>query len=109
GKMVRTWSRSLVCALAFLVAAADAACPRVTLMNNFQTDKFMGSWYEIQAQSSIFQSIKSCLKSDYTRNGDTVVVSSKGKNSDGETATKISRMTISSNPARMMTDFIAGS
>jgi len=99
-------NRLAVVALALLVAAADAVCPRVQLMPNFSTRKFMGVWYEIQAQPNEFQEVKACLKSDYRTNGEIVAVSTQGLNSRGQPVTKTSRMTISSNPARMITDFI---
>lgn len=98
----------LALGLAFLAVSIDAACPNVPLVKNFNVDKFMGVWYEIQAQPSIFQSIKKCFRSEYKKNGDTVVVSSKGLNNDNRPATSISRMTITSTPARMMTDFVSG-
>ncbi|CAL4150676.1 unnamed protein product [Meganyctiphanes norvegica] len=103
-----TFSISTVCALAFLVVVADAACPRVQLMANFNTQKFLGVWYEIQAQPSEYQNIKACLKSNYARNGNTVVVSSQGLNSIGRPTTASSRMSVTRNPARMMTNFIPG-
>merc|ERR1712042_351619 len=108
GKMAPELNRLAVVTLALLVAAADAVCPRVQLMPNFSTRKFMGVWYEIQAQPNEFQEVKACLKSDYRSNGELVAVSSRGLNARGQPTTKTSRMKITSNPARMITDFIPG-
>jgi len=94
--------------LAFLAVTTDAACPKIPLVKNFNVDKFMGVWYEIQAQPSIFQSIKKCFRSEYKRNGDTIVVSSKGLNNGNRPASSISRMTLTSTPAKMLTDFVSG-
>jgi len=101
-------SSLVVVVLAFLVAAADAVCPRVQLMQNFNPQQFMGIWYEIQAQPSQYQEIKACLKSQYSINGNKVVVQSEGLNKSGRYTQKVSRMSFTNNPAKMLTDFIPG-
>lgn len=92
-----------------LVKIIEGACPDVDLAPDFNTEQFLGEWYEIQAQASIFQSIKSCLKSNYSREEDgSIIVQSWGLGSSGEPVTTSTSMTISENPARMITNFVPG-
>jgi len=112
--MVPRMSRSVIVmmVLAFMLGVADAQrCPTVSLMPKFETNKYMGVWYEIQSQPSIFQNIKKCLKTNYRRTGkNTVVIASQGKTAYDRPASSMYSMTITQdNPARMITtDFIAG-
>jgi len=83
-------------------------CPQVNVMQNFDVNQFMGVWYEIQAQPNEWQKIKSCLASQYIRQGDIINIQSKGLNSQGRPTTNQSKMKITNNPARMITDFVPG-
>ncbi|XP_064116301.1 apolipoprotein D-like [Macrobrachium nipponense] len=87
----------------------NGGCPEVKLKENFSPDKYLGNWYEIQSQPSIFQTIKSCMSSSYKMVGDEIQVSSKGLDSSGSPATNTATLSIDpKNPAHMTTDFVPG-
>ncbi|XP_069165995.1 crustacyanin-A1 subunit [Procambarus clarkii] len=99
------------CLLAWLSVGTQAAsCPILKLKQQFSIDKYMGVWYEIQAQPSIFQTIKSCLSSTYTWDGKDVQVYSEGLDSKGAPVLTKSTLKIvdPQNPAHMITNFVPG-
>ncbi|XP_042885345.1 apolipoprotein D-like [Penaeus japonicus] len=102
----------LVHTLLLLWAAGTraASCPKLQLMQNFSTDEFLGVWYMSQAEDNIFQTLKSCLASTFTRIGENKIqVDSEGLDSSGAPATTQSTMEIDpQNPAHMVTDFVPG-
>ncbi|KAK3870132.1 hypothetical protein Pcinc_024611 [Petrolisthes cinctipes] len=86
-------------------------CPNLTLMTNFITDKYLGSWYEVQAQETVFQRIKSCQMGTYVMEGpDAIRVDATGFGSDGSptSTTSVLKIVDASNPAHMVTDFVPG-
>ncbi|CAL4215700.1 unnamed protein product [Meganyctiphanes norvegica] len=87
-----------------------SSCPDVQLHSNFETSKYMGVWYEIQAMPSFFWTIKSCTKANYNQTSPEVVeIESKGFDEAGDNATSSSKMTISKeSTARMLTEFMQG-
>ncbi|CAL4127195.1 unnamed protein product, partial [Meganyctiphanes norvegica] len=91
-----------------LVKLIKGACPDVELAADFKTEQYLGVWYEIQGIPSMFQSIKSCFKSTYSLTEDgSIFVESKGLGSGGEPDSTSIKMSISENPARMITDFLS--
>jgi len=84
-------------------------CPDVKLYSNFDPNKFMGVWYEIQSVPSFFFELKSCTKSNYNRTSpETVEIVSNGLDKGGLAATSSSKMTITNDTARMLTEFMEG-
>nr|XP_053634803.1 crustacyanin-A2 subunit-like [Cherax quadricarinatus] len=70
----------------------------------------MGVWYEIQAEPSFFQSIKSCLSSSYKHHEGHIEVNSQGFDSAGSpVSTKFTlRIVDPENPAHMRSNFVLG-
>ncbi|XP_042239148.1 apolipoprotein D-like [Homarus americanus] len=106
--MTQFWTLLLLASVC--VSFGATSCPNLRLMKNFSTDKYMGVWYEIQAQPNIFQSIKSCLASSYKRVKTEIHVLSEGLDSSGASTTTKSILKIvdPQNPAHMVTDFVPG-
>ncbi|XP_071518773.1 crustacyanin-A2 subunit-like isoform X2 [Panulirus ornatus] len=105
------WLQLLPWLMVWCCARAQAAsCPKLELKKDFSLDKYMGVWYEIQAQESIFQRVKSCLSSDYQREGEVIKVTSQGLDSSGKPAETRSTLRVvqPDNPAHMVTDFVMG-
>ncbi|CAL4173580.1 unnamed protein product [Meganyctiphanes norvegica] len=89
--------------LALLATSAYGNCPQVDLTPNFDTKRYMGTWYEIQAQDSTFRTVTTCGKSEYSLLNDAVHVVTQGENSSGSPVKDSTKMSISENPARMFT------
>ena len=61
-------------------------CPEVRIVQNFQTDQFLGDWYASYANPTWFQSeLTTCSRARYTLNNDgTVGVFNSGTNPSGK-------------------------
>jgi len=89
--------------LALLAVTVYGSCPDVSLVKSFDTKKYMGTWYEIQAQDSSFRTVTSCGKSEYSLINNEVHVVTQGENNSGGQEKDKTKMSISEDPARMFT------
>jgi len=81
-------------------------CPNAELKQNFDIDRFLGVWYEIQSQESPLQKIKTCHKSTYYRTDSGVQVKSQGLDKHKKYISTLTNLTFTENPAVFTTDFI---
>merc|ERR1712243_500996 len=67
-----------------LFRASKGACPVVTTKPNFQIDRYLGNWYEIQKLSNNFQAGMECNMATYALTGPTSIsVFNSGMYEDG--------------------------
>jgi len=93
-----------VAVLALILASyVHGDCPNVDLIPKFDVKRYMGTWYEIQAQESSYRTVTACGKSEYSLLSDAVHVVTQGEDESGAPQKDSTKMSISENPARMFT------
>lgn len=66
-------------ALVALPGVLSARCPNVQTMPNFEPQKFMGKWYEIEKYPIVWEAGQKCITANYELNPNgTITVTNRG-------------------------------
>ncbi|CAL4109326.1 unnamed protein product [Meganyctiphanes norvegica] len=82
-------------------------CPNTNLVDNFDIDRFLGTWYEIKALNTVYQNIKSCHKSTFNRASNGVQIKAVGLDQHNKVITSLTNLTFTDHPAKFNTDFVS--